>query len=106
MAQYEFQVVEQAGGRVSHLNERLQQLVAEGWEPIFMTGAAPQVSVMMRRPATAPQAAAPRPASAAQATPPGGQRPAAAPGQPARPAPAPGVAPQAPRPAGPPAGQQ
>lgn len=86
MAQHEFQVVEQAGGRVSHLNERLQQLVTEGWEPIFMTGVAPQVSVMMRRPATAPQAAAP--------------------GQPARPAPAPGVAPQPPRPAGPPVGQQ
>lgn len=106
MAQYEFQVVEQAGGRVSHLNERLQQLVTEGWEPLFMTGAAPQVSIMMRRPATASQAAAPpRPAAVAQPTPPAGQRPAPAPGQPVRPA-TPGVAPQPPRPAGPPTGQQ
>lgn len=75
MAQFEYQVVEQAGGRASHLNERIMQLVHEGWTPTMMTGVSPQVSVMMQRPAqpktqpvaaqAAPQAApapAPRPA--------------------------------------------
>jgi len=73
MAQFEYQVVEQAGGRASHLNERIMQLVHEGWEPIMMTGTSPQVSVLMRRPAqpkpqappqaapVAPPVAAPRP---------------------------------------------
>lgn len=82
MAQFEYQVVEQAGGRASHLNERIMQLVHESWEPLMMTGVSPQVSVMMRRPAqpkpqpaaaqTAPQAAAvptavPRPTQPAPA---------------------------------------
>ncbi|MHB8993882.1 MAG: hypothetical protein ACYC63_01365 [Armatimonadota bacterium] len=86
MAQFEYQVVEQAGGRASHLNERITQLVGEGWEPIMMTGSSPQVSVMMRRPAQ--DAAQPRPQPAATA---------AAPRAPAPAAPAPG-APAAPRP--------
>ena len=61
MAQFEYQIVEQAGGRASHLNERIMQLVHEGWEPTMMTGVSPNVSVMMRR------AAQPRPQPAAAA---------------------------------------
>lgn len=62
MAQFEYQIVEQAGGRVSHLNDRIMQLVNEGWEPHMMSGTPPHVSLLMRRTAAAPtQAAAPRP---------------------------------------------
>lgn len=65
MAQYEYQVLEQAGGRVSHLNDRLAQLVEEGYHPVLMTGTSPQVSVMLRRPTPAPAAQAPAVAVAA-----------------------------------------
>lgn len=69
MAQYEYQVVEQAGGRVSHLNERIMALVEDGFHPIMMTGTAPQVSIMLRR-ATTPAAQAPQAqAQTAQAAP-------------------------------------
>jgi len=88
MAQYEYQVVEQAGGRTSHLNDRLTQLVEEGWEPIMMAGGAPHISIMVRRP-RAQQAAAPA-ARQAQAQAAGGSPapvgPAAQAGQPVRPA--------------------
>ena len=86
MAQYEYQVLEQAGGRTSHLNDRLGQLVEEGWEPIMMAGAAPHISIMVRRP-KAQQAAAPAPrqaqAQAAGGSPAPGvpQRPVRPPGQ-------------------------
>lgn len=63
MAQYEYQVLEQAGGRLSHLNERMAAMVEEGFHPIMMTGASPQVSIMLRR------ASQPAPAQAAQAQP-------------------------------------
>lgn len=84
MAQFEYQIVEQAGGRVSHLNDRLMQLVNEGWEPQMMAGTPPHVSLLMRRPVAAPAAAT-----------------AAAPAQVAAPrpaAPAPGAGTQPPRP--------
>lgn len=58
MAQFEYQIVEQAGGRISHMNERLMQLVNEGWEPHMLTGASPHVSLLLRRSAAA-QAATP-----------------------------------------------
>lgn len=76
MAQFEYQIVEQAGGRISHLNDRLMQLVNEGWEPHMMAGNPPHISLLMRRPVSAPaaataaapaQAAAPRPAAPAPA---------------------------------------
>jgi hypothetical protein len=81
MAQFEYQVVEQAGGRASHLNERIMQLVAEGWEPTMMTGTSPQVSVMMRRPAQPKPQPAAAPA-AAQAVPVAQPAPAPRPPQP------------------------
>lgn len=65
MAQYEYQVLEQAGGRVNHLNERIAALVEEGFHPIMMTGTAPQVSIMLRR-ATQPAPAQAAPAAPAQ----------------------------------------
>ena len=73
MAQFEYQVVEQAGGRASHLNERIMQLVHEGWSPTMMTGVSPQVSVMMQRPAQPkpqPAATAPVAPAAPQGPPP------------------------------------
>lgn len=74
MARLEYQVVEQAGGRASHLNERIMQLVHEGWEPTMMTGVSPQVSVMMQRPAQPkPQSAAAQ--AAPQAAPVAAPRP-------------------------------
>lgn len=63
---YEYMIVQMAaGGRITHLNERLHSMVAEGWEPFLMTGDN-SVSVMMRRPIKA-----------------AGQAPAAAPAAPA-----------------------
>jgi hypothetical protein len=70
MAQYDFQIVEQAGGRVSHLNDRVTQLVSEGWEPQMMCGTSPHISLLLRRPAVAPAASAPAPAQAAAPQPP------------------------------------
>lgn len=65
---YEYMVIQMAaGGRITHLNERLHSMVAEGWEPILMTGDN-SVSVMMRRPVKAgAQAVAPQAPPAAQA---------------------------------------
>lgn len=93
MAQFEYQLVEQAGGRASHLTERLMQLTNEGWEPIMMTGTAPQVTLLVRRPLTAKSAAPAPPAGAAPAPAPGAAQPVAPrpaaptqPGVPPRPA--------------------
>lgn len=69
MAQFDYQLLEQAGGRVTHLNERLTQLVAEGFEPIMMTGTAPQVSILLRRAAGASQSKQAVPAQATAAIP-------------------------------------
>ena len=91
MAQFEYQVLEQAGGRVSHLNDRLAQLVAEGFDPIMMTGTSPQVSILMRRPLQAAQAR-PAQAQAAVAHPAAAQTPA--PAAPAAPAAVPAAAPR------------
>lgn len=100
MAQFEYQVIQQAGGRVSHFNERLLQMVQDGWHPVLMSGDAPQVSLLLRRdtsaaaqkPAAAQQQAAQQPARPAQAA------PAAQPGQrPAAPQQRPAAPPQAPR---------
>ena len=59
---YEYRVTQLlAGGNIQHLNDRIGHMVAEGWEPIFMTGDA-IISVMLRRPV---EAAAAHPAHAA-----------------------------------------
>lgn len=97
MAQFEYQVLEQAGGRVSHMNERLMLLVVEGWEPLMMTGSAPHISLLMRRPMTAQPAAAPAAAAAAPQRPAAPAQPGAAP-QPTAPRPAPAPQAMPPRP--------
>ena len=64
MAAFEYRVEHRpAGTRMGPLNERIEGLVAEGWEPIMMTGDN-EVYIMMRRPqpVAAPQAA-PQPIS-------------------------------------------
>jgi len=49
MAQYEYIIITMtAGGRITHLNERLEAMVQEGWHPIMMSGDS-QVNVMLRR---------------------------------------------------------
>ena len=67
MSQYEYTIIQMAaGGRITHLNERLEAMVAEGWEPMTISGDA-TVSVLLRRPKAAggPQTAAqPSPAAA------------------------------------------
>lgn len=68
MAQFEYQVIEQGGGKVGHFNERIGQLVAQGFDCIGITGTSPNVSVLMRRPAQ-PAQAQPAQAQAAQAAP-------------------------------------
>ena len=70
MAKYEYQAIQSAkGGRISHLNERLDVMIEEGWDPISMCGDE-TVTVLMRR---ATQQAAPQqkqaPAAGAQAQP-------------------------------------
>ena len=75
MSQYEYTVIQSAAGaRISLMNERIETLVADGWEPVLMSGDA-TVSILFRRPrrqAAAQQAhaqsavaAAPRPAAVA-----------------------------------------
>ena len=49
MPQYEYRVVQMPPqGTVGPLNERIATMVAEGWEPIMLSGDA-TVNVMMRR---------------------------------------------------------
>ena len=70
MAQFDYQVIEQGGAKVGHFNERIAEMVAKGFDCIGITGTTPQVSILMRRPAQAPQAqAAQAPAAAAQPRP-------------------------------------
>jgi hypothetical protein len=70
MPQFEYQVMEQGGAKVGHFNERLDQIVAQGFDCIGITGTSPQVSILLRRPARPAQAeAAPAQAQAAQAAP-------------------------------------
>lgn len=80
MAQFDYQVIEQGGGKVGHFNERIGQMVAQGFDCIGITGASPNVSILMRRPAQqAPVQQAQ--AQAAQAAPrPVQPQPAGAPG--------------------------
>lgn len=98
MPKYEYHVVSKADrAPITMLNERLESMAAEGWEPIMMSGEA-TVNVMMRRlsPEAAAQQARPAaPAAQAQAGQPQAPRPQA----PAQPQ-APGQA-QAPRPPAP-----
>lgn len=50
MTEYEYQVIQMAaGGRTVHLNERMENMAAEGWEPVMMSGDT-AVNIMMRRP--------------------------------------------------------
>ncbi len=68
MAQYEYMIITMnAGGRITHLNERLEGMVQEGWHPIMMSGDA-QVNVMLRRqrPGVAAQPQAQQPSSGGQ----------------------------------------
>ena len=95
MAQFEYQVMQQAGSRLDHFNERLGKMVREGWEPVMMSGTAPHVSLLMRRgvaaqPAAAASAAQARPQAQPQATQhPAQVRPAQQPAQPGAPGPRP-----------------
>jgi len=68
MAQFEYQVIEQGGAKVGHFNERLMQIVAQGFDCIGITGTSPQVSILLRRPVP-PAPAQAEPAQAAQAAP-------------------------------------
>jgi hypothetical protein len=53
MAAYEYRVEHRpAGTRMGPLNERIEGLTAEGWEPIMMTGDN-ELYIMMRRPRAA-----------------------------------------------------
>lgn len=74
MNQYEYTILQSAAGaRTSLLNERIEALAVEGWEPILMSGDA-TVNVMLRR---LRQSAAARTTASAQA-----QTPRPAPAQP------------------------
>ena len=65
-ARYEYVIVQMsAGGRSVHLNERINNMVQEGWEPVMMTGDA-TVSVMLRRPLQQAQQVGQAQAAAAQ----------------------------------------
>lgn len=65
--QYEYMVIQMAaGGRTTHLNERIEAMVAEGWEPCMMAGDT-TLNVMMRRARPASTAPA-QPASPPQPT--------------------------------------
>jgi hypothetical protein len=51
MASYEYRVEHKpAGGRLQQINDRLNALAAEGWEPILMSGD-DSLSILLRRPA-------------------------------------------------------
>ena len=66
MAAFEFRIEHRpAGTRMGPMNERLEGLVEDGWEPIFMTGDN-ELYIMMRRP-KAPAAAQPVQVAQAQA---------------------------------------
>lgn len=75
MSQYEYMLLQSAAGaRTSLLNERIEAHVAEGWEPIMMSGDT-TVNVMLRRPRqaaatqhAASQAQVARPVASAQPT--------------------------------------
>jgi len=50
MGQYDYMVVQSAAGaRVSSLNERLETMAGEGWEPIMMSGDT-TINVLLPRP--------------------------------------------------------
>lgn len=56
MPRFEFHVINMPpGGRITNLNERLEQLVNEGWEPVVMCGDQ-TLNIMLRRPAPQPAA--------------------------------------------------
>jgi len=58
MSQYEYRAIQMpVQGAVSRLNEQIATMVAEGWEPIMLSGDS-TVNVMMRRALTASEAAA------------------------------------------------
>ena len=61
MPRFEYHVINMpAGGRITNLNEGLEQMVEEGWEPVVMCGNE-TLNIMLRR-ATA-QAAPQQPAA-------------------------------------------
>ena len=62
MSRFEYQIIQMvAGGRVTHLNERMEAMAAEGWEPIMMSGDS-GLNVLMRR--AKGQGASPQPPAA------------------------------------------
>jgi len=84
MPQFEYQIIEQGGGKIGYLNERIAQLVAQGFDCIGITGTSPHVSVLLRRPVqpagtqtttqASAAAAAPRPATPQPPSAPAGPR--------------------------------
>ena len=64
MSTYEYRVIQlPAQGVVGRLNEQITGMVADGWEPIMMSGDA-AINVMMRRELAAPEATVARAAAA------------------------------------------
>jgi hypothetical protein len=62
VTKYEYRVVQStAGAPLGHLNDRLNAMAEEGWEVVAISGAE-TVNVLMRRPKSEAQAAAPQPA--------------------------------------------
>jgi hypothetical protein len=60
MASYEYRVEHKpAGGRMQQINDRLNALAEEGWEPIMMSGG-DDLSVMLRRPLASGASASPQ----------------------------------------------
>lgn len=56
---YEYRIIQlAAGATISHINERLSHMVAEGWEPCMFAGDA-NVNILMRREAPPDQPAQP-----------------------------------------------
>ena len=47
---WEYTILQMQSGRSTHLSERLNQLCAEGFEPIMMTGDA-TITILLRKPA-------------------------------------------------------
>lgn len=50
MPQFEYQVItHDIRARISHLNEKLDEMVEEGWEPVSFSGN-DHINIMLRRP--------------------------------------------------------
>jgi hypothetical protein len=47
---WEYTILQMQSGRSTHLSERINQLCAEGFEPVMITGDA-TITILMRKPA-------------------------------------------------------